>query len=81
MSGYGAFWIPKYLNFDDLKIEIIPKLENNFILRKEIIRIFTFENILAVAVGEEGVDIYRFGHKLDNNFDKEIYYLNTISNT
>ncbi|CAD8059852.1 unnamed protein product [Paramecium primaurelia] len=80
ISEYGAFWIPKFVDFDDPKTEIVPELDKNFIKRKEILKISTFESILAIATGEEGVDIYRCGYKISSNFDKKIYYLSTINN-
>ncbi|CAK75892.1 unnamed protein product (macronuclear) [Paramecium tetraurelia] len=80
ISQYGAFWIPKFVDFDDPKTEILPEQDKNFIIRKEIIKIFTFESIVAIAAGEDGVDIYRCGYKISSNFEKKIYYLTTIGN-
>ncbi|CAD8063084.1 unnamed protein product [Paramecium sonneborni] len=81
ISEYGGIWIPKFIDFDDESTEIVPELDKNFIKRREIKRISTFESILAIAAGEDGVDIYRCGYKISSNFDKKIYYLHTISNS
>ncbi|CAD8066984.1 unnamed protein product [Paramecium sonneborni] len=81
ISEYGGIWIPKFIDFDDPNTEIIPQLDKNIIKRTEIKKISTFENIMAIAVGEDGIDIYQFDDKIRSIFNKIIQYLYTISNS
>jgi hypothetical protein len=60
ITPYGGFWLSKFADFDSNLMPIQPTPEPEIHKRKIIKKVSTYEEYLAVAAGEEGVDIYTY---------------------
>ncbi|CAD8055439.1 unnamed protein product [Paramecium sonneborni] len=79
ITPFGGFWVSKFSDFDSNDLPIEPYPEQRILQRKVVNKVSTFGEYLAVAVGDEGVDLYSYEQDHQDIYKRSILHLLTIS--